>query len=296
MVNQITLLIARLQLRCYYFFVTSAPEFRKQGLIKAYSTSLILVNKVQEASVKWDFVGYAPNIFARMLTVAALLQMKIVNSSYSKYIDSESGKKAFAAVIAMLGKASLKANDLHDRVRKIMEQLWTMHHSLVVKRKQEPSLSVKSRLGASVLHDSLWMWRKEFGGQGNPITHERQDNLCIQPHVAPPLSPAPSTSLQINEQILEGTSAMRIQSICSTSTYDFPLAGDIPASQTASRQISRDSFYTSGVNFGNLGAEFQDMDWLWDANFPSLLPLDLDSYEMPILNSQGGGESEFFRQ
>ena len=210
MVNQITLIIARLQLRCYYFFVTSAPDFRKQGLLKAYSTSLMLVNKVQEVGAKWDFVRCAPSIVARMLTVAALLQMKIVNSSYSRYIDTESGKKAFAAVIAMLGRASLKANDLHDRVRKIMEQLWTMHHSLVVKRKQEPSLNVKSRLGASVLHDSLWVWRQEFGGQGSPFTHERPDNLCIQPHGAPPLLSASSASLQIDEQMLQGTSAIRI--------------------------------------------------------------------------------------
>jgi hypothetical protein len=41
-------------------------------------------------------------------------------------------------------------------------------NSRTVRREQEPSLRVKSRFGASVLHDGLWAWREEFGGQASP--------------------------------------------------------------------------------------------------------------------------------
>ncbi len=165
-INEINLLHAHLQLRCYYFFEDPSLETRKQGLIKAFTTALILVNKVQEVEKMGHFIRYAPNIFARMLTVAALLLMKIINSSYARYVDIMSGKKAFSDSLAILRDISLESGDLHDRVCHIMEQLWTVHQAVSMERDQEPTVNLKTRLGGSLLHDSLWTWRDVFGGQG----------------------------------------------------------------------------------------------------------------------------------
>ena len=145
--------------------MTSNSDVRKQGLLKAYAISLTLISKAVEADDKWNFMQYAHGGYAQGLTIAGLLLMKILNSSYSLYIDIEKGKKAFSSVLTLLRKASVEDNDLRGRVSKILAQLWGVHRSSSLRREQEPSLRIKSRWGASLLHDSLWIWREEFGGQ-----------------------------------------------------------------------------------------------------------------------------------
>jgi hypothetical protein len=157
-----------------------AVEIRKQGLLKAYTTALTLISRVSDADAKWDFIKYAPNGIVHALTVAAILLMKIISSSYSRYVDVESGKSAFNSVLSMHRRASVEDNDLRGRAGKILAQLWSVHHSLAVRREQEPTLNIKTRLGASVLHDSLWTWREEFGGQ------RATASVSSQPVPAPP--------------------------------------------------------------------------------------------------------------
>jgi transcriptional regulatory protein LEU3 len=167
-IHLIALNMACLQLRVYYFFESPVSETRKQGLLRAYNTALNLISKVADADTKGDFIRYAPNVFSLTLNTSGMLIMKIINSSYSRYVDTEGGKLAFNKVLALLRRASLEDNDVRGRGGKILAQLWTLHHSRIVRREQEPSLRVKSRFGASVLHDGLWAWREEFGGQAGP--------------------------------------------------------------------------------------------------------------------------------
>jgi hypothetical protein len=186
-IHHIALNMACLQLRVYYFFESTVSETRKQGLLRAYTTALNLISKVADADTKGDFIRYAPNVFCLTLNTSGMLIMKIINSSYSKYVDIEGGKLAFNKVLALLRRASLEDNDVRGRGGKILAQLWTVHHSRTVRREQEPSLRVKSRFGASVLHDGLWAWREEFGGQASPQPRSPQP-------VSNPTQLTPSTS------------------------------------------------------------------------------------------------------
>lgn len=160
--------MASMQLRSYYFFESSATEMRKQGLLRAYSTALNFISKLANEDAKTDFIKYVPNIYYQILNTAGMLVMKIINSSYARYVDIEEGKRSFNIVLSLLRKAILEDNDLRGRGGKILAQLWTIHHSRTIRRGQEPNLKVQSRLGASVLHDGLWAWREEFGGQTSP--------------------------------------------------------------------------------------------------------------------------------
>jgi transcriptional regulatory protein LEU3 len=157
-----------MQLSTYYFFESSASEARKQGLLRAYSTALNFISKLSDEDAKSDFIKYAPSVFCLILNTAGMLIMKIIYSSYARYVDIESGKRSFNVVLGLLRRATLEDNDLRGRGGKIMAQLWTVHHSRTVRCEQEPNLTVKSRGGISVLHDGLWSWREEFGGQKGP--------------------------------------------------------------------------------------------------------------------------------
>lgn len=138
---------------------------RREGLLKAYATALELIREMYKMDTKSNLLLYVPNNHSYALTVSGMMIMKIINSSYSHYVDVEEGKKAFNNVVTMLRKASVEDNDLRGRVSKIISQLWGLHHSLNLRKESDPVIRLKSRRSASLLHDSLWMWREEFGGQ-----------------------------------------------------------------------------------------------------------------------------------
>lgn len=162
---------------------------RKQGLLRAYSTALNFISKLANEDAKNDFIKYLPNIFYQILNTAGMLVMKIINSSYAKYVDIEEGKRSFNIILSLLRRATLEDNDLRGRGGKILAQLWTIHYSRTIRRGQEPNLTVQSRLGASVLHDGLWAWREEFGGQKSPPSRLQDSFLNPTPSLLP-ISPA----------------------------------------------------------------------------------------------------------
>ena len=186
--HRIALAMASMLFRTYYFFESSASETRKQGLLRAYTAALNFISKLAEEDAKNDFIKYVPNVFCQILNTAAMLVMKIINSSYSRYVDTERGKRSFNIVLGLLRRAVLEDNDIRGRGGKILAQLWTVHHSRAVRRVQEPNLKVKSRLGASVLHDELWTWREEFGGQERSPARQSGPGSKARPF-PPPKSP-----------------------------------------------------------------------------------------------------------
>lgn len=257
-VHSILLSMACLQLRTYYFFMPPGTDFRKQGLLGAYAESIALIAKLADADAKWNFISFAPIGFVHMLLSAAMVLMKIVNSKYSTYIDVEAARVSFNTANSMLKKASVEDNDLRERVSKIIEQLWSFHHTLNLRKEEEPTIHIKTRWGASLIHDSLWIWREEFGGQRTPL---------------PSLSAAASTSLS-SQGPLSTATVIDIDPRAKANHQDESLiaATNIPHQQS----MESDNL----TNFGDLAQNPQATDWIWDIGFPSIMPFDVNSYQM----------------
>ena len=222
--------------------------------MKAYTTSLYLISKVTKANETWEFIKYAPDEYSQFLVLAAVLIMRIIHSTYSKYINIEEGNAAFDELLWMFRKASVENDDLRGRISKILTQLWSFHQSRAVKSiQEEPKLNIKTRLGASLLHDSLWTWREEFGGQRDVVR-----------------AAVPNAS---NEKVLTDSerSSARNNNINTENqeSMDPPI---VP-------QHTFDPANPAPFEEPNFNFEVQDMDWLWDVGFPSFLPMDFNSYE-----------------
>jgi hypothetical protein len=273
--------MACLQLRTYYFFMSPGTDVRKQGLLKAYAASINLVSKSIEADTKWNFVKFAPNGFVQMLTIAAMVLMKIINSSYAAYIDTEGGKRAFNTVISMLRKSSVEDNDLQGRVSKIIAQLWSLHRTLNLRKEEEPIMHIKTRWGASLLHDSLWMWREEFGGQ--------KDQPALNASISTP-PPCPRSTSPGKISIDSFKYQVTIVNICTVDTDLRHNTTSHHESYIVSRNISLNQPIepqnTAGMTLDNpsnpdvITEDLEDTNWIWDIGFPSVIPIDINSYEM----------------
>jgi hypothetical protein len=145
---------------------TTASDTRKRGLLRAFDIAVKVVSKLQELDRGSNLMMYAPATYRRIASLAAMIILKIYHSKYATFVDTEGGKRAFNIALALNRRSSVEDNDLPGRTSKILAQLWSAQvqgdH-----RAEEPSLKLRSRSGASLLHDSLWDWRERFGGQGS---------------------------------------------------------------------------------------------------------------------------------
>ena len=265
---------ACLQLRTYYLFEAPVSESRKHALIKAYSTSLILISKIDVADTNSNFTKYAPYYFSHILWMAAILVMKIVSSSYSRYVDVEGGKGAFNTVLSLMRKCSVEDNDLKGRMGKILAQLWSVHQSDTARREQEPGLTIKSRFGASILHDSLWLWRERFGGQRDSVAPPppgRPVSASLSPRSAGP--PRQGMTLDSN-----------------SSPHAPPLAPlgyispnfSVQPPQDLQGRISNLSYGSNSLPPDYIAYDLdmvqEERDWMCQVGYPSVMSGDLDFY------------------
>jgi transcriptional regulatory protein LEU3 len=138
---------------------------RKQGLLKAFLAATSVIAKVMDTPTRNGVLKRAPASVCLMVFVAAIMVLKILDSSYSSFVHVEEANGAFNAALGLIRQASVEDNDLPGRYSKILTQLWNLHTSLVLQRIPDPELKLRTRIGASLLHDSLWKWRETFGGQ-----------------------------------------------------------------------------------------------------------------------------------
>jgi hypothetical protein len=123
---------------------------------------MAVISMLDRAKENYNMIQYAPSHFGRIVTVAGIVILKVLHSSFAQYVDFEAGKRSFNLTLSFLRSLSVENNDLHGRSSKILAQLWSFHSSLTSKNNEDPKLRLRSRSSASVLHDALWVWRERF--------------------------------------------------------------------------------------------------------------------------------------
>lgn len=164
MQNQIYLSGARLNLLLYSFFQPLGLPVRKEGLLKAYMTACDIISQVVAENTASNILLYSPAAIYQLLVLSCFTIMKLLNSSLAENLDFEKGKSYFNNAISALRVASVMNNDVPGRSTEILARLWRgVGHSST--SQCEPSLRLRSRGSASVLHDEVWRYREEFAGQ-----------------------------------------------------------------------------------------------------------------------------------
>ncbi|EPE24357.1 hypothetical protein GLAREA_08209 [Glarea lozoyensis ATCC 20868] len=200
--------IARLQLRIYYLRCPENETF-PLNLAKLYTTATGIINLVSTIDTRTsNFATYVPHHVYRMMTLAAAAVLRVLKTTLSEKLqERESGKAAFFTAIALLRKMSVYNNDMPSRMQGIFSQLWESERAFKPDEGSRGStaLRIQSRLSMSLLHDTMWWWREEFGGVQETKPKPTKDSLN-----PPTPSKPPPTSNQQNIPItplplLEGT-------------------------------------------------------------------------------------------
>lgn len=167
--NQIHLGYIRLNLLKLHFHESSQAS-KKEGLIKAYTTACGLIARVvSELDISKSLL-YSPGCFFNMLSTCAFMFLKILKSSYSRYVDFEAGRKSFNATVLALRRWSIVNNDLSARIAEIVALLSRGLDAVTTGSEAEPDLRFNHRQGSNIFCDGLVPWKEDFGGHaGIPL-------------------------------------------------------------------------------------------------------------------------------
>ncbi|KIW96320.1 uncharacterized protein Z519_03389 [Cladophialophora bantiana CBS 173.52] len=271
--NEIVFLYATLQLRSYYFLERTHQAGQKEHILKAYRAALNLIWKCQEREGHCRLLTCGPMIFTRALSDACNIALKVLRGGYySQFVDVDEGRKAFNLGVSLVRKCSIEDNDLPGRYSKMLAQLWG---TTTEPADLQPGLKVRSRLGASLLHDTLWRWREKFGGQSSsrPATSSQNQSQ----------GPSSPVSFDIN-------AGGNTDATCAQRTEGQPLNPNVSIAQTDAPQKGTKAPILSRSTSAWL-EEFGEMDmglvdennneWFWDeGGLSTLIATNLDGMEL----------------
>lgn len=160
------LLAARVHLLTYYFMDSSRiAHFELQkGLVGLYNAAIALINHAQIYQAKnQTFVKYLPGVYILNIWQASCIIGKLSHSPLKKVLDLGSGKQSYQAAISLAAKASILKHDIAHRSSGIMRNMWQLFATLDEKKLTSMSISIRSRMAASVFFDCLYLLRGQVG-------------------------------------------------------------------------------------------------------------------------------------
>ncbi|KAL7916132.1 hypothetical protein GGI35DRAFT_21864 [Trichoderma velutinum] len=236
--GRFTLGCARLLIRAFHFFSTPDSE-RNSGILLTYYISCELIQTAVRLDKSQDFALYCSQSQARAIACAAACILRVQRSDLRTQINTDLGEDMYFESIRMSKKRSIQNNDLDSRIATILTQLWSSTRVFKFKDGSTDGLRLflRGRLSLSVLFDSFWWWRAEFGGKSNPYVEQEPDRM-------------PSSSTGVGEP---STSALGTQML--DSTLDLALT----TAQLSPSEFLADASDIPDWNWEGLG----DVNWNW---------------------------------
>lgn len=97
--------------------------------------------------------------------VPSHILLRLLKTSFSRYIDVERAKAALFLAISLHKKMSVQNDDVPARNGVALTQLWNSTRAFKKSNGSEAvALRIRSRLSGSVVLDGIVWWREEFGG------------------------------------------------------------------------------------------------------------------------------------
>ncbi|GAB7353369.1 hypothetical protein MBLNU459_g3850t1 [Dothideomycetes sp. NU459] len=174
--NKIRLYSSKLHIQCLYFVDSSSSVRRTQGILKAYGTARNLISILICQDDLHAILPYASIRALRAITCAATVVFRVLNSSIGATLDWDSGRILYNAAAHSIRQLSLQnnENDVALRASDVLHRLWKFGERDGSLRNSEPTLSVKSRMGANMIYDSLLLLREYQNAQRTSWNETRQ--------------------------------------------------------------------------------------------------------------------------
>ena len=165
---------AALHLHLTAFFDSPLTQSYNEDLLALWFATTAFLKSAFSLSVpEGPIVKYATNYICQMIIAAGFVLLKLLNSSFVRYIDFNHGRALFIETVSTIRMISVTSRDLPNRLAEVLVQLWKASDAGRKASKSFPSeqdhslqLKVKCRMSMSLVYDSVWRWREEFKSDG----------------------------------------------------------------------------------------------------------------------------------
>lgn len=120
---------------------------------------------------------FATNYIMQMVLAGGFALLKLLNSFFAAQVDTITGRTIFMQTVSALRSISVVQNDLPQRLAEVLAQLWQasggggqrLFDDNGSKRDVDASLQLKvrCRMSMSLVYDSVWRWKEQFGAVRN---------------------------------------------------------------------------------------------------------------------------------
>lgn len=163
-----SILAARVNLYCYYLFDDSdelSPSQLQRGYLVLYNSCLALLDHVAQCfNADQGFMKYMPLVDVQVLWQTATVIARLWHSQWSANFDRGRGRALYETCVEVLSQASILEHDVPYRAAEILAQMWTVFAAMSRSKHFKvckATLTLRSRMAASVFYDSLWTMREE---------------------------------------------------------------------------------------------------------------------------------------
>ncbi|KAJ5357924.1 transcriptional regulator family: Fungal Specific TF [Penicillium brevicompactum] len=207
-INLIHLRAAELHFRYFMFLSSNA---RTDDLMKLYTATTSFLGRVLDLETSpGELIGHSTNYILQMIVSAAFALMKMLRSSFSRFINFVHGKLLFNGAISAIRRISVMDHDRPIRLADILAQMWNATNTETAEE-DALQLKVRCRMSMSHVYDTVWRWRqrfrpvKSFEEMQAAAIAANQDILGPSGHMTRPQdSSLEDTSLMIPAQFDEG--------------------------------------------------------------------------------------------
>lgn len=150
-----------LLLQMLYFLADQSKRETRAGLMRAYRTSNRIIATLMSDDNINDVLASAPYILLRMILRASFTLQRLYFSSFNSEIDQITCKVLFDSATLLLRQMSI-SDDIDSQPKRVVEVLkmtWKHMEKDPTLMRQDPTLKIRSRLGASMQYDCLMYYR-----------------------------------------------------------------------------------------------------------------------------------------
>ncbi|CEJ94420.1 hypothetical protein VHEMI09955 [[Torrubiella] hemipterigena] len=155
----------------FYFFCGPGTG-RDDGIKQAYTSAIAILSDAKRLDEQRGFANHATHAHLRIVSLAAVVVLRVMRSHLAELVEEspELAESLYFEAIQLSKKSSVRLNDLGGRNASILTQLWSSARLFQFKDGSVDGLKLllRGRLCMSLVLDTHWWWRAEFGGKTNP--------------------------------------------------------------------------------------------------------------------------------
>lgn len=155
--NNLHLLALKMHVQCLCF-LDGVEQRRHAGILRAYQTSADFLSLLLSNEATYKILPSAPPIFGRIIFQAAVVILRVIHSSLGAALDYNLAQNLYNTAAFSMKHLSTRHNnqDLPLRGSDLLRRYW---RAIEKSRNHSLGLRVKTRMGASIVYDCIYLFR-----------------------------------------------------------------------------------------------------------------------------------------